>query len=360
LKTNSIASHFGQKHSHVEHFLPVEAWIPISKVGANISRGCIGRRCVKGSKEKAARKGRKIRKVKKVKRKKNSLKGVPLVWLEIPQGFNPDGNERRVKSSFNISKQPFRIATVNGFDIELEIDEQENLVQSSDMCFPLLSAHEQVMQCRICKRGFSTKQLVVLHVQTTHHMKGSGDESLDYEAMLRSGHIATEKSMNNGDVPALSIEGITSLDNGEVVKSQSLELTTEDLEPDITVEDEVFHNLADGSAEKGDDKTGEDWEIVCDAFNTKLEASGVKSKHIEGKEAVDKSDKEWQVACAAFESMIADICDSSDVLGMKIAKEWGEVLAVESIKDLQVETPGRDSWCSAISGYISKHRSDSS
>ena len=91
-----------------------------------------------------------------------------------------------------------------------------------------------------------------------------------------------------------------------------------------------------------------------------MEVSGLQAKPIEGEEAVDKSDKELEVACAAFESMIVDICDSSDVLGMNIAKEWGDVLAVESIKDLQVESPGRDSWCSAISGYISHHRGDNS
>ena len=338
LKTNSIASHFGQKHSHVEHFLPVEAWIPISKVGANISRGSIGR-CEKGSKEKSTSKGRKIGKVKKVRRKENSLEGVPLVWLEIPQEFNPDGNERGVKSSFNIFKQPFRIATVNGFDIELEIDdEQESLVQSSDMCSPLASAQEQVMQCRICKKGFATKHLVVLHVQTTHDMKGSGDDVHDYKALLRSGHIVPVKSMNTGDVSTFAIEGSTALDDREVVESQSLELTTEELELDIAVGNEVFHNLADGSAEKEDD-IEEDWGNVSDAFKAKLEASGVQTNAIEGEEAVDKSDKELEVACAAFESMIVDICDSSDVLGTTNSKEWGEVFAVESIKGLQVETP---------------------
>ena len=235
LKTNSIASHFGQKHSHVEHFLPVEDWIPISKVGANISRGSIGR-CEKGSNGKSNRKGRKIEKVKKVNSMENSLERVPLVLPEIPQKFNPDGNERGVKSSFNIFKQPFRIATVNGFDIDLDIDdEQESLVQSSDVCSPIASAHEQVMQCRICKEGFDTKRLVALHVQTTHDMKGSGDEFHDYEALLRSGHIVPVKSMNTGDVSTFAIEGSTALDDREVVESQSLELTTEELELDIAV-----------------------------------------------------------------------------------------------------------------------------
>ena len=47
---------------------------------------------------------------------------------------------------------------MNGFDIELEIDdEQENLVQSPDVCSPIASAQEQVMQCRICKEGFDTE-----------------------------------------------------------------------------------------------------------------------------------------------------------------------------------------------------------
>ena len=38
-KSTSIPSHFGQKHSFVENFLPSEAWIPLTSLGANIAKG---------------------------------------------------------------------------------------------------------------------------------------------------------------------------------------------------------------------------------------------------------------------------------------------------------------------------------
>ena len=38
LRNVSTASHFGQKHSHVENFLPTEAWIPLKPRGVNIAK----------------------------------------------------------------------------------------------------------------------------------------------------------------------------------------------------------------------------------------------------------------------------------------------------------------------------------
>ena len=174
LKISSICSHYGQKHSHVEDYLPVEAWIPLSKLGAN--RGINRKLLDLGEKEALNEKVKKVN-------QDNFLTRCPL-WLEIPQVIDIDKNESLSTSTSN----KLTINTVNGIDLEPENVVKKTTGTTSEMCSPNISA----LECRICKERFDSPKQVVHHLQTAHGLKRTVDVNQEYEALLNSGYIVFE------------------------------------------------------------------------------------------------------------------------------------------------------------------------
>ena len=234
LRNVSAYSHFGQKHSFVENFLPTEAWIPLTPSGAKISKTFLktGSRTSNSSLNKSDR--ILLKKLGQVKNNEDLPFEALWVWPEIPGGCNPDGKVRGSDGGFTNFQQSTILANVVGFDIEIKKDksytdeccEQEDFVEHSGEPSLSPSAHEQVFQCRICKMKFVQKQLAVLHVQSVHVMKGSGDVFHDYDVLLRTGYLAQETSSST--VCAASVELVNLCQDTAVEdEAQSMELIEE-------------------------------------------------------------------------------------------------------------------------------------
>jgi len=151
LKISSICSHYGQKHSHVEDYLPVEAWIPLSKLGAN--RGINRKLLDLGEKE-----------------------AVNEKVIDIDKNESPRTSNKLTKN------------TVDWIDHEPENVIKKTTGTTSEMCSPNISA----LECRICKERFDSPKQVVHHLQTAHGLKRTVDVNQEYEALLNSGYIVFE------------------------------------------------------------------------------------------------------------------------------------------------------------------------
>ena len=198
LRNLNSASHFGQKHNFVEKYLPVEAWIP---GGWNKTTG------------------------KKIIKKVTETSDPPVfVWPEIPLGFDPAGEVRGINSCIEIQ------SSFDGFEIEIDEDarglEEETLAKES-------SAHEEVIEsntvivCQVCKSMLDKKQEAVTHVQTKHHMMGSGDLFHDYGMLLRTGYLLDVSVSSKNTVEEVSKFSQESTANCE---AEGPELTKEEWE----------------------------------------------------------------------------------------------------------------------------------
>jgi len=336
LRNVGNASHFGQKHSFVENFLPKEAWIPLSSTGAKIAKTKTGSRTSNSNIRKRDRK-----KLDQVKNNEDLPFEAFWVWPEIPEGFNPDGNVRESERGFKNNEQSTILANVEGFDIENvkdECSEQEGFVIHSEASSLSPSAPIQEIQCRICKMKFDQKQLSVLHVQSVHVMKGSGDVFHDFGVLLRSGYLVQKTSSST--VRAASVDVLELCQDTAVEEeAQSMDLTEE--EWGLVNAVDIYQQSEGGKAaelvpshkhEGG--RSEAEGEIECAAFC--VESYG-------NNEYYDKSDSEVEYDPKAY-------FESDEPLEVGV-KDWEEALAVESIKDLQVIIPGRESGYGSTSGY---------
>ena len=176
------------------------------------------------------------------------------------------------------------------------------------------SAHEQVLQCKICKIKLDNKNLAVLHVQSVHAMKGSGDVLHDYEVLLGTGNLAPATSTSSVPVPLVlsqdtAVGGNVSLG---VDEEQALELTGEEWElvnavdkyqeSDYVETFEVVSLLSDEASDDSDD------ECVV------IEETGSRSVHslMEGYSGKSKSEREAEID--PHKSRILNICESKEAL----------------------------------------------
>jgi len=154
----SVASHFGQKHSFVESYLPVKAWIPAGWRKTS---------------------GKMIRKKNKI---KEPLRNEKCMWPEDLAGLDIEGPG---SSKRCLNGRSTVVAIVDGFEIEHEKEIELDQVQVEKR---FAIDRNEVVECRICKRVFEDEQASVMHLQS-HGISVSGDVNSLIKAFLTNGYI---------------------------------------------------------------------------------------------------------------------------------------------------------------------------
>eukprot|EP00092_Neocalanus_flemingeri_P014776 GFUD01015946.1.p1 GENE.GFUD01015946.1~~GFUD01015946.1.p1 ORF type:complete len:1168 (+),score=214.68 GFUD01015946.1:221-3505(+) len=195
----SYVSHMGQKHNEVDKYLPEAARIPISIQG----KGGGGMRHRRGA----------------VIVRKRQL---DWIWPEIPDGHDPNGEERFVTIEENENDEDKAGLVIDGFEIENNYDvDEEPLLVSRDDPVNIPDNSGKGALCTVCKSTFAEIVLAVLHIHDVHNIKGGSSHILlDTDRLMKSGYIkltdgvtetkitdAGKKSIN--PVPQLAEQGDT-------------------------------------------------------------------------------------------------------------------------------------------------------
>jgi len=201
----SVASHFGQKHSFVESYLPVEAWIPDGWRKTS---------------------GEMIRKKNKI---KEPLRNEKCMWPEDLAGFDIDGPGSFKRCQDGRSTV---VAIVDGFEIEHEKEIETDQVQVEKR---FAIDKNEVVECRICKRVFEDEQASVMHLQESHGISVSGDVNSLLEAFLTTGYMTLKQ---RSSVISYSSE-VTADSDPLLLDEEELQLLTADSDPLLLDEEEL-------------------------------------------------------------------------------------------------------------------------
>jgi len=165
----SYVSHMGQKHNEVDKYIPEPARIPISIQG-------------KGGGGNRHRRGAVI-----VRKRQTNW-----IWPEIPDGFDPNGEERVVTlEESEIDENKKEALIIDGFEIENNYDEDEEpLFVSRDEPVNIPDHGGKGALCTVCKSTFEDILPAVLHIHDIHNIKGgSCNIMLDTDRLLKCGYI---------------------------------------------------------------------------------------------------------------------------------------------------------------------------